>query len=962
MGAVLATPGSPAPAFVVTSGLRAQADKHRPGPTSVHQAAWPSTGETRAVPSNLQAWPLLTATGVAVAASGRRSRWRTDVRKKAEPAKIQMHYADSTPDHQDILRPDLYTEGAWDIISRSVQLAVKLNSQFVETEHVFLAMLQPSATPDAIAARILDRAGIIPTDAADKVRAWAEKQPRVVSNSAGGSGVSAGRSLICMLQAASSTSTQSGDKYISVDALLYSFAQDDRCGKRLLSELGLTIEKLKAAIDEVRGKGTVTSQSAESSYEALAKYGTDLTQLAREGKLDPVIGRDEEIRRVMQILARRSKNNPVLIGEPGVGKTAIVEGLARLIVDGDVPEALKDKQLISLDIGGMVAGAKYRGEFEERLKAVMKEIKESNGKVISFIDEMHLIVGAGAAGGTMDAGNILKPLLARGELRCVGATTLDEYRQHIEKDAALERRFQQVLVEEPSVPDAISILRGLKPRYELHHGVHISDRALVAAATLSQRYMADRFLPDKAIDLVDEAAARRKMQVTSKPEDLEKLDRRVLQLEMERVSVSDDKDDQSQQRLSDIEHELHRLKSQQAEAEQRWRRHKESIQSVQLVRQQIESLERELAEAERTYNLERAGQIKYGELLPLQKSLRAAEDGSERGERAEEVTEGDIQHIVSMRTGIPVEKMSFGMKQRLLGLEEELGQRVIGQPGAVRAVAEAIQRSRYGLSDPNRPIASLLFMGPTGVGKTELAKALANWLFDSEESIIRIDMSEYMEKFSVSRLIGAPPGYVGYEEGGQLTEQVRRRPYSVVLLDEMEKAHPDVFNLLLQILEDGICTDSQGRTVDFKNCVVIMTSNVGSEAITELDDPDAVEAAVKKAMSRTFRPELLNRVDEKLIFQPLDTQALRQIAKLQLARVQKRLAERSITLDVTDEALDEIARQGYDPSFGARPIKRSIVTNVETPLAQKGLRGDFQDGDTVRIETSADGSLTYSKI
>jgi len=771
-----------------------------------------------------------------------------------------------------------------------------------------------------------------------------------------------------MITDALKISQQMQDQYISVEHLMLAYARDSRSGRQILLELGLSEEDLRTAVDGVRGTQRVTSQNPETTYEALSLYGTDLTQMARDGKLDPVIGRDDEIRRVIQILARRSKNNPVIIGEPGVGKTAIVEGLARRIIAGDVPSALQDKDVISLDIGSMVAGAKYRGEFEERLKSVLAEIKAADGKVISFIDEIHTIVGAGASGGAMDAGNLLKPLLARGELRCVGATTLDEYRQYIEKDAALERRFQQVLVAEPQVIDCISILRGLKPRYELHHGVRISDRAVVAAASLSNRYVADRFLPDKAIDLMDEASAKVKMQVTSKPAELERTDRRILQLEMERMSVANDTDSQSRQRLESIDKELMDLKAAQGVAEEKWRQEREKLNALQDVRQRIEDLERELAEAERSYNLDRAGQIKYGQLAPLQKQLEEMEKAAE-GDSAEEVTERDIQEVVSMQTGIPLERMSMGDKQRLMNLEGELHKRLIGQNDAVRAVAEAVQRSRYGLSDPNRPIASFLFLGPTGVGKTELAKALAEWLFDTEDSMVRIDMSEYMEKFAVSRLTGAPPGYVGYEEGGQLTEPVRRRPYCVLLFDEMEKAHPDVFGLLLQVLDDGRCTDSQGRTVDFKNTVIVMTSNVGSEAIAELgaglDEAGAAEKeaevadAIREAMAGVFRPEFINRIDETIIFRPLGRADLRQIATLQIDRVQERLDERSISLKVSDAALDVIAERGYDPTFGARPIKRSIIANLETPMAQKGLKGEFGDGDTVSVDRGPDGNLTF---
>jgi len=851
--------------------------------------------------------------------------------------------------------------------------AEEAKSQYVEAEHVFMAMLLASISgTGGLCARIIQKCELKVPAVEKKVRDWMDAQPKVVSSTGEALPASAaGRSLVSMMADSAQISKRMKDQYISIEHILLAFSKDSRFGARLFMELGVSEVQLQEAIDKVRGGKNVTDQAPENSYEALLQYGTDLTQMAREGKLDPVIGRDEEIRRVIQILARRTKNNPVIIGEPGVGKTAIVEGLASRIVAGDVPEALQGKEVISLDIGGMVAGAKYRGEFEQRLKAVLAEIKAADGKVISFIDEIHTIVGAGATGGAMDAGNLLKPLLARGELRCVGATTLDEYRKYIEKDAALERRFQQVMACEPQVEDAISILRGLKPRYELHHGVRISDRACVAAAVLSNRYVADRFLPDKAIDLMDEASAKVKMEVTSKPAELEKTDRRILQLEMERVSVGNDSDSLSMQRLEAIDKELAGLKAEQAIADAEWRKGREALTALQDLRQKIEDLEIELAEAERSYNLDRAGQIKYGELVPLKAKLEELEKASEdtEGGSAEEVTELDIQEVVSAQTGIPLERMSMGDRQRLMNLESELHNRLIGQDDAVRAVAEAVQRSRYGLSDPNRPIASFLFLGPTGVGKTELAKALAEWLFDSEDSMIRIDMSEYMEKFNVSRLTGAPPGYVGYDEGGQLTEPVRRRPYCVVLFDEMEKAHPDVFGLLLQILDDGRCTDSQGRTVNFNNTVIVMTSNVGSEAIAELgfdlDEVDeakeeGVGLAVKNAMKDVFRPEFLNRIDDNIIFRPLGRKELREIARLQLKRVQKRLDDRSITLEVTEDALDVIAERGYDPTFGARPIKRSIVANVETPLAQKGLKGDFNDGDTVKVDKDSSGELTYT--
>jgi len=900
---------------------------------------------------------------------GRSARHTNTMRRAAAPASAANNDGDIPRER------DRYTDAAWAAMEEASKVAERLQSQYVEAEHAFVAMLEQSvSTTGALCPRILNKAGIQTEDATKKMYEWANKQPKITSSSGTGPpSNAAGRSIVAMIQEAATISAQMKDKFISIEHLILAYSRDKRFGERFFSDFGVTQDKLQEAIDAVRGTQRVTSQSPESTYEALALYGTDLTQLAREGKLDPVIGRDDEIRRVIQILARRSKNNPVVIGEPGVGKTAIVEGLARRIIEGDIPQTLEDKLVISLDIGAMVAGAKYRGEFEERLKAVLAEIKSSDGKIISFIDEIHTIVGAGASGGAMDAGNLLKPLLARGELRCVGATTLDEYRQYIEKDAALERRFQQVLVSEPQVADAVSILRGLKSRYELHHGVRISDRALVAAAVLSSRYIADRFLPDKAIDLMDEASAKVKMQITSKPAALERADRRILQLEMERLSIGDDKDAQSVQRLESIDDELKQLKDEQAEAQAKWVKEREAMSALQGIRQKIETLENELAEAERSYNYNRAGQIKYGELASLQKQLEEVDhqEDQDSGE-AEQVTERDIQEVVSMQTGIPLERMSMGDRQRLVNLAVELHKRVVGQDAAVNAVAEAVQRSRFGLNDPNRPIASFLFLGPTGVGKTELAKTLAQWLFDSEESMVRIDMSEYMEKFAVSRLTGAPPGYVGYEEGGQLTEPVRRRPYCVILFDEMEKAHPDIFGLLLQILDDGRCTDSQGRTVDFKNTVIVMTSNVGSEAIAELglefDGADATEKEdelserLREAMSGVFRPEFLNRIDETITFRPLGRSDLRQIAELQLQRVQERLTDKSMTLEVTDAALDVIAERGYDPTFGARPIKRSIIANIETPLAQRGLTGEFVDGDQIRIDCDASAQLTYSKV
>ena len=682
-----------------------------------------------------------------------------------------------------------------------------------------------------------------------------------------------------------------------------------------------------------------------------------MTEAARQGKLDPVIGRDDEIRRTIQILSRRTKNNPVLIGEPGVGKTAIAEGLAQRIITGDVPQSLKDRQLISLDMGALIAGAKFRGEFEERLKAVLKEVTDSNGKVILFIDEIHTVVGAGATQGSMDAGNLLKPMLARGELRCIGATTLDEYRKYLEKDAALERRFQQVYVDQPTVEDTVSILRGLKERYEVHHGVKISDSALVAAATLSTRYISDRFLPDKAIDLVDEAAAKLKMEITSKPEELDEIDRRILQLEMERLSLQKESNSASIERLERLEKDLANLKEQQNGLNAQWQSEKGVIGSIQKIKEQIDKVNIEIQQAELKYDLNRAAELKYSKLTELQKQLQEAESQLSATQTTgksllrEEVTEGDIAEIISKWTGIPISKLVESEMQKLLHLEDELHKRVIGQDEAVTAVADAIQRSRAGLADPNRPVASFIFLGPTGVGKTELAKALASYLFDTEEAIVRIDMSEYMEKHAVSRLIGAPPGYVGYDEGGQLTEAVRRRPYSVILFDEIEKAHPDVFNIMLQILDDGRVTDAQGHTVDFKNSVIIMTSNVGSQYILDVaGDKEQMRSRVMEAMRGTFRPEFLNRIDEMIIFHGLSKTELRQIVQLQVKRLEKRLAERKMSLKLSESAIDFLAEIGYDPVYGARPLKRGIQRELETQMAKGILRGDFADGDTIFVD------------
>ncbi|NTW21158.1 MAG: ATP-dependent chaperone ClpB [Nostocales cyanobacterium W4_Combined_metabat2_030] len=713
------------------------------------------------------------------------------------------------------------------------------------------------------------------------------------------------------------------------------------------------------------------NSSPEGKYQSLEKYGRDLTEAARKGQLDPVIGRDDEIRRTVQILSRRTKNNPVLIGEPGVGKTAIAEGLAQRIVAGDVPQSLKDRKLISLDMGALIAGAKFRGEFEERLKAVLKEVTESGGNIVLFIDEIHTVVGAGATQGAMDAGNLLKPMLARGELRCIGATTLDEYRKYLEKDAALERRFQQVYVDQPNVVDTISILRGLKERYEVHHGVRISDSSLVAAATLSNRYISARFLPDKAIDLVDEAAARLKMEITSKPEELDEIDRKILQLEMEKLSLQKESDPASRERLERLEKELADLKEDQRTLSTQWQSEKDIITKIQSIKEEIDRVNLEIQQTERNYDLNRAAELKYGKLTDLHRQLQAVETELSQTQKTgksllrEEVTEADIAEIISKWTGIPLNKLVESEKEKLLHLEDELHHRVVGQQEAVTAVADAIQRSRAGLSDPNRPIASFVFLGPTGVGKTELAKALAAYMFDTEEAMVRIDMSEYMDKHNVSRLIGAPPGYVGYEEGGQLTEAIRRRPYAVILFDEIEKAHPDVFNIFLQILDDGRVTDAQGRTVDFKNSIIIMTSNIGSQYILDVagDDTryDEMRNRVMEAMRNSFRPEFLNRLDELIIFHSLQKSELRHIVQLQVDRLKQRLTDRKISLKLSSSALDFLAEVGYDPVFGARPLKRAIQRELETQIAKAILRGDFSDGDTIFVDVQNE-RLSFNRL
>jgi ATP-dependent Clp protease ATP-binding subunit ClpB len=776
-----------------------------------------------------------------------------------------------------------------------------------------------------------------------------------------------GSSALQCLKKAGDLKVNFGDQFISVEHLLLATADMDGFLKSLFREVGSSLEELREATNEVRGDNKVTSRNPEASYEALEKYSRDLTKAAKEGKLDPVIGRDEEIRRTIQILSRRTKNNPILLGEPGVGKTAIAEGLAQRIVNGDVPDSLKHRKLVSLDMGALIAGAKYRGEFEERLKAVLNEVQSAHGQIVLFIDEIHTVVGAGASEGSMDAGNLLKPMLARGELRCIGATTLKEYKQYIEKDKALERRFQQVFIGQPTVEDTISILRGLKEKYEVHHGVRINDSSLIAAATLSHRYISERFLPDKAIDLVDEAAAKLNIDITSKPQEIDEIERKLIQLQMERMSIARDNSDS--ERIGQLDAIILDLQRKQQDLKGKWDQERAGVSRLQELKNQIESTVMQMEKCEREYDLNTAAQLKYSTLPNLKKQLEAEEllyESSSSRMLRDTVTEDDIAGIVSSWTGIPVSKLLSGEKERLLHLQDELNKRVVGQPEATKVVAEAIQRSRAGMSDPMRPIATLAFLGPTGVGKTELCKTLARFLFDSEESMIRIDMSEYMESHSVSRLVGAPPGYIGHDEGGQLTEAVRRRPYSVVLFDEMEKAHPDVFNILLQLLDDGRLTDSKGNTVNFRNCIIIFTSNIGSSSLLSVDatNSDAVKEKVMKALREKFRPEFLNRIDEFVTFKSLGFTELIGIVSLELAKVQKRLLERRITLDVTDRAKEYIASVGYDSTYGARPLKRCIQREIETPIAQQILGGKFQGKkSTLTVDyPKGQNSLTFNIV
>ncbi|MEA5566157.1 ATP-dependent chaperone ClpB [Anabaena sp. UHCC 0399] len=861
--------------------------------------------------------------------------------------------------------PNKFTDKAWEAIVKSQDIVRGYQQQQLDVEHLIIALLEE---PTSLAIRLLARAEIDPVRLQQQLEAFTQRQPKVGKSDQ----LYLGRSLDTLLDKAEEIRTGMKDEFISVEHILLAFADDERVGKRVLKGFNADNSKIEASIKAVRGSQKVTDQNPESRYEALQKFGRDLTEQAKSGKLDPVIGRDDEIRRVIQVLSRRSKNNPVLIGEPGVGKTAIAEALAQRIVNGDVPESLKNRQLISLDIGSLIAGAKYRGEFEDRLKAVLREVTESNGQIVLFIDELHTVVGTGSnQAGAMDAGNLLKPMLARGELRCIGATTLDEYRKFIEKDAALERRFQQVYVDQPSVENTISILRGLKERYEVHHNVKISDSALVAAATLSARYIADRFLPDKAIDLVDEAAAQLKMEITSKPSELETIDRRLMQLEMEKLSLAGEEKvpAQTRERLERIELEISNLTEKQQDLTNQWQGEKLLLEAISALKKQEDALRVQIEQAERDYDLNKAAMLKYDKLEIVKRDLEAKEAELSAVQRQgstllrEQVTEADIAEIVAKWTGIPVNRLLESERQKLLQLESHLHQRVIGQQEAVEAVSAAIRRARAGMKDPNRPIGSFLFMGPTGVGKTELARALAQFLFDSDDALVRLDMSEYMEKHSVSRLVGAPPGYVGYEEGGQLSEAVRRHPYSVVLLDEVEKAHPDVFNILLQVLDDGRITDSQGRTVDFRNTVIVMTSNIGSEHILDVSGDDSkyetMRTRVMEALRSHFRPEFLNRVDDIILFHTLSRAEMQQIIRIQLKRVENLLREQKISFEISPAACSLLVERGYDPVYGARPLKRSIQREIENPIATKLLENTFIAGDTIYIDKGENG-LTFS--
>jgi len=859
-----------------------------------------------------------------------------------------------------------FTEKAQDAVRSAQTLAVRYSNQQIEVEHLLLALLEQ---PGGLVPSILTKAGVNVEPLKQAIEGDIAKIPKVTGPSGPVDQVYITARLNKVFVLAEDEAKKLTDEYISVEHLLLAIIEEGGAASRALKIAGATRDRIQKVLVQVRGHQRVTSQNPEATYDALERYGRDLTKMAWLGKLDPVIGRDDEIRRVVQVLSRRTKNNPVLIGEPGVGKTAIVEGLAQRIIRGDVPESLKNRRIVALDMGALVAGAKYRGEFEERLKAVLKEVQGAEGEIILFIDEMHTIVGAGAAEGSVDASNLLKPMLARGELHCIGATTLDEYRKHVEKDAALERRFQPVMVDQPTVEDTISILRGLKERYEVHHGIRIKDSALVSAAVLSYRYITDRFLPDKAIDLVDEAAAKLRTEIDSMPAELDEILRRVMQLGIEREALKKESDESSRLRLERLEKELANLKANADQLKAQWETEKEAVQKIRTIREQIEQTKVAIEKAEREYDLNRAAELRYGTLNQLEKQLHDHEESLDRGQGRgrllkEEVDEEDIAEVVNRWTNIPVSKLLEGELQKLLALEEHLHKRVIGQDEAVSAVSDAVIRARSGLKDPNRPIGSFIFLGPTGVGKTELARALAQFLFDDEHAMIRIDMSEYQEKHTVARLIGAPPGYIGYEEGGQLTEAVRRRPYSVVLFDEVEKAHPDVFNVLLQILDDGRLTDGQGRVINFKNTIIIMTSNVGSQLILEYrgenegERYERMKESVLGEMRRQFKPEFLNRVDEMIVFHALTEEDLKEIVDIQMERLRARLAERRILIELTAEAKAQLARIGYDPVYGARPLKRAIQREIENPLSRLILKGEVKENSVVRVDTSA-GIITF---